>query len=62
MFQIAETIVWLGLLLVSICGVFVTVGMRSMVAFFPEGWRWWQTPLQLIMLAVFAAVVLNHPF
>lgn len=53
---------WLALLLISISAIFILVGIRSMVAFFPEGWRWWQLPSQLAALGFFATVVLFHPF
>lgn len=53
---------WFLLLAVSILSVFELVGMRSMVSFFPEGRRWWQLPAQLASLAIFAAIVINHPF
>lgn len=55
-------IIWFIVLLASILAVFEFVGMRTMVNFFPEGRRWWQFPAQIASLAVFAAVVLNHPF
>lgn len=55
-------IVWFLLLAFSILSVFELVGMRSMVNFFPEGRRWWQLPAQLVSLAIFAAIIINHPF
>jgi len=55
-------ICWFLMLAVSILSVFELVGMRSMVNFFPEGRRWWQFPAQFLSLAVFAAIVINHPF
>lgn len=56
------TLGWSILLLLSMWFVFEAVGMRLMCLYFPEGRRWWQLPLQLVSLAVFAAVVLAHPF
>lgn len=56
------TLTWLILLAFSIYLVFVLVGMRLMVQFFPEGRRWWQTPVQLLALMFFALVVLYQPF
>ena len=53
---------WLLLLAVSTLSVFELVGMRLMVNFFPEGRRWWHLPTQLVSLAIFAAIVINHPF
>lgn len=53
---------WFVLLLLSIAAVFNLVGMRLMVGYFPEGRRWWMLPAQLLSLAVFAAIVLFHPF
>jgi hypothetical protein len=53
---------WLAWLLVSVLGVFQTVGVRLMVMYFPEGRRWWLFPSQIIALAVFAAAVHFHPF
>jgi hypothetical protein len=58
----AYAIGWFIAILISIAAIFHLVGMRTMVAFFPEGWRAWQLPAQLASLAVFAAIVLNHPF
>jgi drug/metabolite transporter superfamily protein YnfA len=53
---------WFLLLAVSILSVFELVGMRTMVNFFPEGRRWWQLPAQLVSLAIFAVIVISHPF
>lgn len=53
---------WAVALAVSVMAIFALVGMHGMVSFFPEGRRWWQLPAQLLSLALFAAVVLNHPF
>ena len=55
-------ICWFILLLLSIVFVFMVVGVRAAVAMFPEGWRWWLFPAQLIALGIFAAVVLFNPF
>jgi len=53
---------WFIALIVSIMCIFSMVGMHGMVSFFPEGRRWWQFPVQLASLALFAVVVINHPF
>jgi hypothetical protein len=53
---------WFISLYVSVAVVFHTIGWSGLVRMFPEGWRWWQFPVQLLSLAFFAAVVLNHPF
>lgn len=53
---------WFVALLVSIWLVFVLVGSRGLTTMFPEGRRWWHLPLQLASLALFAVVVLFHPF
>jgi drug/metabolite transporter superfamily protein YnfA len=58
----AKVVVWFLVLLFSMHLVFEVVGLRRMVQFFPEGRRWWMLPAQLVSLAIFAAVVLNHPF
>ena len=56
------TIIWFIGLILSILGVFHFVGMSGLVNMFPEGRRSWMLPAQLLSLAVFAAVVINHPF
>lgn len=57
-----KTIVWFIFFIISLVLVFETIGLRGLVRMFPEGWRWWQFPAQLVTLAVFAAVVINNPF
>jgi hypothetical protein len=53
---------WAFALIVSVWVVFQTVGLARMVAFFPEGRRWWMFPAQIASLALFAIIVLKHPF
>jgi len=53
---------WAILLPLSMFAVFELIGMNGLVRMFPEGRRWWQFPAQLTALAVFAAIVINHPF
>jgi hypothetical protein len=53
---------WALWLLISVSAVFECVGWRSMVQFFPEGWRWWMLPVQLLTLFNFAMCVLFNPF
>lgn len=55
-------IAWFIGMYVSIIIVFNTVGSRLMVAYFPEGHRWWMLPAQLASLALFAALVHFNPF
>ncbi len=55
-------IIWFVGLTASISLIFHFVGMRLMVTLFQEGWRWWQLPMQLASIALFGAIVLNHPF
>ncbi len=56
------TILWLIALFCSVQFVYATIGINLMVHMFQEGKRWWQFPLQMTALIVFAAVVLYHPF
>lgn len=56
------TILWFIALIVSVLSVFHFIGMSGLVNMFPEGRREWMLPAQLLSLAVFAAIVLNHPF
>jgi hypothetical protein len=60
--QALLTIVWFLSLLISVDLIFVFVGFSGMTQMFPEGKRWWHFPVQLLTLAIFAAVVLFHPF
>lgn len=60
--QLGMALYWLLMLGLSIMAVFQLVGMRLMLAYFPEGRRWWQAPAQLASLAVFAAVIHFNPF
>lgn len=53
---------WFLMLCVSVVAVFQLIGISSAVSLFPEGRRWWHFPAQIASLAIFAAVVLNHPF
>jgi hypothetical protein len=62
MHGVAYDIAWFVVLLVSINLIYSTIGIHYMVSFFPEGKRWYQLPLQLVTLALFATVVLYHPF
>jgi|GEM_PF-3172294 len=55
-------IFWAAWLLLAIELVFQFVGMRLMVAYFPEGRRWWMLPAQLGSLAFFATAVLFSPW
>lgn len=55
-------IVWSLLLLISVAGIYQTIGLHLMVQYFPEGKRWWMFPSQIVALAVFAAVITFHPF
>lgn len=55
-------LIWAAGLLAAIYLAFTLIGMRSMVAMFPEGWRWWMLPAQLGALAFFALVVLFNPW
>jgi len=55
-------IAWFLMLCMSIFAVFHVIGFSGLTRMFPEGKRWWHLPVQLASLAVFAAVVLNHPF
>ena len=56
------TIIWFIALLISIASIFEFVGMSALTDFFPEGRRWWQLPVQFLTLAIFAVLVLVHPF
>ncbi len=56
------TILWLIILFASMRAVWTYVGLSYMVNMFPEGRRWWLFPVQLLTMAVFAVVVLYHPF
>lgn len=58
----AHLIIWIVWMVVAIAVNFRFVGMRFMVAFFPEGWRPWMPFAQYGSLAFFAAAVLWHPF
>lgn len=60
--QALYTIGWFLALVVSILAVFKLVSMAGLTMMFPEGRRWWHLPMQAIALAVFAVVVLCHPF
>lgn len=57
-----KVIGWLLMLCASMYAVFLFVGISALCNMFPEGKRGWHLPVQLVSLAVFAAVVLNHPF
>lgn len=57
-----KSIAWFILLIISLVAVFENIGVRGLVRMFPEGWRWWQLPAQVVSLAVFSTVVLYHPF
>lgn len=57
-----KTIGWLLWLLLSVLMVFEFVGYRVMLAYFPEGKRWWHFPAQVAALAFFAAAVLCNPW
>jgi hypothetical protein len=53
---------WAAGLLASIAGIYLTWGNAQLVSMFPEGWRWWMPWTRFLALAVFAAIVLIHPF
>jgi len=55
-------ILWFLALLASVQLVFWCCGVRGLVQMFPEGNRWWILPACFASLAVFAVVVLLHPF
>jgi len=59
---LGQILAWGLAMLVSVVSVLELVGMRLMVAYFPEGRRWWQVPAQFVSLAVFAALVHFNPF
>lgn len=56
------TTAWLIWLLLSVAICLQLIGFRGLTTMFPEGHRWWHTPLQLASLAHFALVVLCNPF
>lgn len=55
-------VLWGAALVFSSFLTAVAFGKLELVAMFPEGGRWWHGPLRLLALAIFAAVVLSHPF
>lgn len=55
-------VLWVLWFVIAVRLNFEFVGMRSMVQFFPEGWRWWMLPVQLLTLFNFAMCILFNPF
>lgn len=55
-------IVWFVSLLASVATIALTFGNIEITHMFPEGKRWWHFWSRLGALALFAGVVLIHPF
>ena len=55
-------VAWIVALVVAIEIVMIALAYGGLLLMFPKQRRWWQLPAELAALALFAAVVLNHPF
>ena len=53
---------WAAATVVSIILIGATWGNIMLVAMFPEGHRWWMPWSRIATLALFAVLVLLHPF
>lgn len=60
--EVFKIIGWFVWLLITIALVFEFVGYRSASIIFPESWRPWHLPLQLLSLVLFASAVLLNPW
>lgn len=60
--QALMAIGWFVGLIISIGIIRIFSENAGMCRMFPEGFRWWTVPAELASYALFAAVVLFHPF
>lgn len=60
--EAAKIILWFVGTCISVAFIFEYIGFSGLTRMFPEGYRWWHFPVQLLTLGVFATLVLLHPF
>jgi hypothetical protein len=57
-----KVIVWFVGWLVTMYSMYECLAPTNLVRMFPEGDRWWRLPVAFISIALYSAVLLNHPF
>lgn len=55
-------IAWFVGIILSIQFMRGTLGYAGLCHMFPEGFRWYTVPLEILSMVIFAFAVLNHPF